>query len=67
MLRSVDNYQVEVLLSLALVAGGYALANALHMSGPDRDGGRRPADRQPGADLRHVHRPRERTWTRSGS
>jgi CPA1 family monovalent cation:H+ antiporter len=25
MLRSVDNYQVEVLLSLALVAGGYAL------------------------------------------
>ncbi len=34
MLRSVDNYKVEVLLSLALVAGGYALANALHMSGP---------------------------------
>jgi CPA1 family monovalent cation:H+ antiporter len=34
MLRSVDNYQVEVLLSVALVAGGYALANALHTSGP---------------------------------
>ncbi|HEY1191642.1 MAG TPA: sodium:proton antiporter [Gemmata sp.] len=34
MLRSVDNYQVEVLLSLALVAGGYALVNGLHMSGP---------------------------------
>ena len=34
MLRSVDNYQVEVLLSLALVAGGYALADVLHMSGP---------------------------------
>jgi Na+:H+ antiporter len=34
MLRSVDNYQVEVLLSLALAAGGYALANALHTSGP---------------------------------
>jgi len=34
MLRSVDNYQVEVLLSLALVAGGYALVNKLHMSGP---------------------------------
>src|SRR5579883_423418 len=34
MLRSVDNYQVEVLLSLALVAGGYTLANRLHMSGP---------------------------------
>jgi CPA1 family monovalent cation:H+ antiporter len=34
LLRSVDNYQVEVLLSLALVAGGYALAEALHLSGP---------------------------------
>lgn len=34
LLRSVDNYQVEVLLSLALVAGGYALINRLHMSGP---------------------------------
>ncbi len=34
LLRSVDNYQVEVLLSLALVAGGYALANRLHLSGP---------------------------------
>ena len=34
MLRSVDNYQVEVLLSLALVAGGYALADHIHMSGP---------------------------------
>lgn len=34
MLGSVDNYPVEVLLSLALVAGGYALVNRLHMSGP---------------------------------
>jgi CPA1 family monovalent cation:H+ antiporter len=34
MLRSVDNYKVEVLLSVALVAGGYALVDALHMSGP---------------------------------
>ncbi|MCB1127576.1 MAG: cation:proton antiporter, partial [Verrucomicrobiae bacterium] len=34
MLRSVDNYQVEVLLTLALVMGGYALASALHLSGP---------------------------------
>jgi len=32
--RSVDNYEVEILISLALVAGGYALANALHVSGP---------------------------------
>ena len=34
LLKSVDNYQVEVMLSLALVAGGYALADHLHMSGP---------------------------------
>ena len=34
LLKSVDDYQVEVLLSLALVAGGYALADALHLSGP---------------------------------
>lgn len=34
MLRSVDQYQVEVLLSLALVMGGYALATWLHISGP---------------------------------
>jgi monovalent cation:H+ antiporter, CPA1 family len=34
LLKSVDHYQVEVLLTLALVAGGYALANAIHTSGP---------------------------------
>ncbi len=34
MLRSVDNYQVEVLISLALVAGGYAMAATLGLSGP---------------------------------
>jgi len=34
LLRSVDNYQVEVLLTLAAVMGGYALASALHVSGP---------------------------------
>jgi monovalent cation:H+ antiporter, CPA1 family len=34
MLRSIESYQVEVLLTLALVTGGYALASALHMSGP---------------------------------
>lgn len=33
-LRSVDNYQVEVLMTVALVAGGYAAVNAIHMSGP---------------------------------
>ena len=34
MLKSIDDYQVEVLLTLALVTGGYALANAIHTSGP---------------------------------
>ena len=34
MLKSVDNYQVEVLLTLALVMGGYALAHTIHVSGP---------------------------------
>ncbi len=34
MLASIDNYQVEILLTLALVFGGYALASALHVSGP---------------------------------
>lgn len=34
MLGTIDNYQVEVLLTLALVIGGYALASAFHLSGP---------------------------------
>ena len=34
MLKSIDNYQVEVLITLALVAGGFALADELHLSGP---------------------------------
>ncbi|GAX62233.1 sodium/proton antiporter, CPA1 family [Candidatus Scalindua japonica] len=34
MLKSLDNYQVEVLLTLALVMGGYSLARAIHVSGP---------------------------------
>ena len=34
LLKSVDNYQVEVMLTLAAVTGGYALASHLHVSGP---------------------------------
>jgi CPA1 family monovalent cation:H+ antiporter len=34
MLKSVDNYQVEILITLALTMGGYSLANALGTSGP---------------------------------
>lgn len=34
MLKHVDNYQVEVLLTLALVAGGSTAATGLHLSAP---------------------------------
>ncbi len=34
MLRSVDDYQVEILLTLGLATGLYGLATALHTSGP---------------------------------
>jgi len=34
LLKSVDEYRVEMMLTLALVMGGYALASAIHVSGP---------------------------------
>ena len=34
MLKRVDNYQVEILITLGLVTGGYPLANTIHISGP---------------------------------
>ena len=34
LLKSIDNYHVEILITLALVMGGYSLAHALHCSGP---------------------------------
>jgi CPA1 family monovalent cation:H+ antiporter len=34
LLKSVDNYQVEILITLALVMGGYTLALDVHASGP---------------------------------
>jgi monovalent cation:H+ antiporter, CPA1 family len=34
MLKRVNNYQVEVIITLALVMGGYALADRIHTSGP---------------------------------
>jgi len=34
MLKSIDSYDVEILITLALVLGGYALAIHLHVSGP---------------------------------
>ena len=34
LIRSIDHYTTEILLSLAIVTGGYALAYKLHVSGP---------------------------------
>ncbi|MBK1618935.1 sodium:proton antiporter [Lamprobacter modestohalophilus] len=34
MLRKIDNYQVEVLITLAVASGAYALAEHLHLSAP---------------------------------
>lgn len=33
-MRSIDDYKVEVMISLGVVIGGYALARQLHISGP---------------------------------
>ena len=34
MMRRIDSYPVEILITLALATGGYALAEALHVSAP---------------------------------
>ena len=34
LLRSIDKYEVEVLITIAIVMGGYLLADKLHISGP---------------------------------
>lgn len=34
LLRSIDHYQVEVLITIAMVMGGYQLASYFHISGP---------------------------------
>lgn len=34
LIASIDNYQVEVLITLAIVMGGYTLAHYIHVSGP---------------------------------
>jgi CPA1 family monovalent cation:H+ antiporter len=34
LMRSIDNYKVEVMITLAIVMGGYTLANMIHVSGP---------------------------------
>jgi CPA1 family monovalent cation:H+ antiporter len=34
LIKSIDNYETEVMLTLAMVMGGYLLASSLHFSGP---------------------------------
>ncbi len=34
LLKSIDDYETEILITLAAVMGGYVLADALHISGP---------------------------------
>jgi CPA1 family monovalent cation:H+ antiporter len=34
LMRSIDNYKVEVMITLAVVMGGYSLANLIQVSGP---------------------------------
>lgn len=34
LMKSIDHYQTEVMITMAMVIGGYLLANALHFSGP---------------------------------
>ncbi len=34
LLKSIDNYETEILITLAVVMGGYMLANIMHISGP---------------------------------
>lgn len=34
LLKSIDNYIIEILITLAIVMGGYLLADTLHISGP---------------------------------
>ena len=34
MLKSIDNYKIEVMITLAMVMGGYSFAHFIHVSGP---------------------------------
>lgn len=34
LMRSIDNYNVEVLITMAIVMGGYSVADLMHVSGP---------------------------------
>jgi monovalent cation:H+ antiporter, CPA1 family len=34
LIKTIDHYQTEIIITLAIVMGGYSLANAIHSSGP---------------------------------
>jgi CPA1 family monovalent cation:H+ antiporter len=34
LIKTIDHYQTEIIITLAIVMGGYSMANALHSSGP---------------------------------
>ena len=48
MLKGVDSYPIEIMITLAMATGGYALRRGAAYLGPDRGGGDGIADRQPG-------------------
>ncbi len=61
MLASIDQYQVEILITLAVVLGGYSLAHALHLSGPIAMvvaglvlGNHKPGESMTGATREHL-------------
>lgn len=66
MMRRVDRYQVEILITLALALGGYAVADRLHLSAPLEAVAAGLALRQ--FNSKHTHREishedLERFWT----
>ncbi len=67
LLKSVDNYQVEVLLTLAAVTGGYALASTAARVRAAGDGRGRPDHRQPRPRARRCRTRRVAISTCSGS
>ena len=63
LLKRVDNYTVEVLITLALVTGDYALAQTLHISGPLAMVVAGAFYRQPGPPFCDEHAYAASTWT----
>ena len=67
LLKSIDQYQVEVLITLALVTGGYALAGCLAPLRSHCRGGGRLNGGQPRVACSRCPTKPANTWTRSGN